>query len=73
MHFELLEGEEWRGEYRTRRAAMADAELMAAERGRSLRWVRVDEDGRTSVGLPQPGADHPPFTLRTGRGLALRR
>ena len=73
MRFELLEGDEWRGDYGTRRAAIADAELIAATRGATLRWVHIDDDGRASVGLPAPAADHPPFTLRTRHGLALRR
>lgn len=63
MRFELMEGEAWRGDYSTRRAAMADAELFAAKRGQRVRWQRDHADA-TTIGYGQPAADCLPFTIR---------
>jgi hypothetical protein len=67
MKFELLEGTAWRGDYATRRAAMADAELIAAKRGQTLAWVKVSE--MVHVGIPHPGEGHDAFTVRTLPGV----
>jgi hypothetical protein len=62
MKFELLEGDEWRGDYPARRAAMADAELIAAKRGQALTWVKLSETA--TVGTPHPAEGHAAFTVR---------
>jgi len=62
MKFELLEGDEWRGDYPARRAAMADAELIAAKRGQALTWVKLSETA--TVGTPHRAEGHAAFTVR---------
>ena len=62
MRFELLDGPDWRGDYATRRAAMADAELIAAKRGQTVTWAR--DEGRGTVGNPVPLNGTEPFTIR---------
>jgi len=62
MRFELLDGPDWRGDYATRRAAMADAELIAAKRGQIVRWAR--DDTRGTVGSPVPTNGSATFTIR---------
>jgi hypothetical protein len=66
LRYELLEGEEWRGDYPTRRAAMADAERIAAGRGQTLNWVRLSETA--AMGMPHPAEEQPPFTVRPRPG-----
>ena len=67
MRFELLEGTNWRGDYATRRAAMADAELIAAKRGQALAWGR--DPGRATVGRPVPtDGTQAPFVVRPRDG-----
>jgi hypothetical protein len=68
--YELLEGEQWRGGYATRRAAMADAERLAAKRGQTVHWARLSE--AAVVGIPQPARGHAAFTVRV-RASAPRR
>jgi hypothetical protein len=67
MRFELLDGTEWRGNYATRRAAMADAELIAAKRGHQVRWAR-SESGET-IGHPATAPTECPFTVRERAGV----
>ena len=67
MRFELFDGSEWRGNYATRRAAMADAELFAAKRGHQVRWART-ETGET-VGHPHDVPSDSPFTVRERAGV----
>jgi len=67
MRFELLDGSEWRGNYATRRAAMADAELFAAKRGHQVRWART-ESGDT-VGHADAAPNDSPFTVRERAGV----
>ena len=62
LPYELLEGAAWRGDYASRRAAMADAELLAAKRGQTVAWARVSETA--TVGLPHPAGDCEAFTVR---------
>ena len=62
MRFELLQGEDWRGDYPTRRAAMADAELIAAKHGQAVEWAR--DDNRDTIGALLPGAGTSAFTVR---------
>ncbi len=71
MKFELLEGTAWRGDYATRRGAMADAELIAAKRGQTLTWVKVSE--MVHVGIPHPGEGQAPFRVRTLPGVPWHR
>ena len=66
--FELLEGEKWRGNYGTRRAAMADAELLAAKRGQTVRWVRID--GGATAGFREPPSEASQFTIRAAADSA---
>jgi len=60
--YELLEGDVWRGDYATRRAAMAEAELLAAERGQTINWVRLSE--AATIGTPRPAGGDAAFTVR---------
>jgi hypothetical protein len=53
MRIELLEGEASCGDFATRRMAMAEAELLAAKRGQSVRWRRPRPG--VLVGVPWPG------------------
>ena len=66
--YELLEGEKWRGNYGTRRAAMADAELLAAKRGQTVRWARID--GGATAGFPEPPGEASPYTIRVAADSA---
>ena len=67
MRFELFDGSEWRGNYATRRAAMADAELIAAKRGHQVRWART-ETGET-IGHAGAVPTDSPFTVRERAGV----
>jgi hypothetical protein len=67
MRFELFDGAEWRGNYATRRAAMADAELFAAKRGHQVRWAR-SESGET-IGHPDAVSSGCSFTVRERAGV----
>ena len=72
MRFELMEGGDWRGEYSTRRAAMADAEMFAAKRGQTVRWGSDSSRGVT-IGVRDPAADSVPFTIRHAGGVRWSR
>jgi hypothetical protein len=63
MRFELLAGDEWVGQYPSRRVAMADAELRAAKRGQRVRWSRRDADGQT-LGHLEPETTDAVFIVR---------
>ena len=71
MKFELLEGAEWRGDYPTRRAAMSDAELIAAKREQALTWVNVSDTA--TGGTPHPPERHAGFTVRLLPGATWMR
>jgi hypothetical protein len=71
MKFELLEGEEWRGDYPMRRAAMSHAELIAAKRGQAITWVKASETA--TVGTPHPGEELAVFTVRLLPGVRWMR
>ena len=72
MRFELLDGSEWRGNYATRRAAMADAELIAAKRGHQVRWARTESGDTVGHADAVPADAVPndsPFTVRERAGV----
>ena len=72
MRFELLDGSEWRGNYATRRAAMADAELFAAKRGHQVRWARTDSGdtvGHANAAAADAVPNDLPFTVRERAGV----
>src|SRR4051812_9304053 len=62
VRFELFEGSDWRGDYATRRAAMADAELIAAKHGCCVTWTSSGRGATT--GRPAPAGDSAEFSIR---------